>query len=219
MSRKKYFLLSYIVLSMGSSLRAAIPQGFCVADHESKVYLAADFNKPYPRQVTFVCDYVCQGPREKKTIKGISKVSVTNLQDEMTSLLCQGVIVKKVSWGWDYDRTEMFYGFEARTSEVKSYAFKSLNRVPQEEAKRLLELHSNLLLVAKHFEATGHPDFIQASQFFSKINQELPQSEKELVNALTWMEKLDPTKDWPLWTRLVTQQLQVHAGWRIPPKR
>lgn len=72
----------------------------------------------------------------KRYISTISKVTVTSMDDDALSIVCQGVKVKKVSWGYDFDKVEPFYAYQSNFLEIKRWAFENVNQDPSKNLQK-----------------------------------------------------------------------------------
>ena len=123
---------------LNSVVAYGLEDNFCVADEASKKYLSDHFSKPYPKKVKFSCIYKCRKESSFQTIKGISEITVNNLQGDATRVVCQGVRVKKVSYGFEFDKTIPFYAHEAQTPQVKAWADLNISHANSYEYSKLL---------------------------------------------------------------------------------
>lgn len=227
---KKLNLLSLILLSiMSSNLLAkdVLPENnFCSPMIDSKKYISTNFSLNYPRQAQFECTYRCKTEGKISTIIAISKVTVTSMEDDALSVVCQGVKVKKVSWGYDFDKVEPFYAYQSNLLEIKRWAFENVNQDPrknQQEVILLKALKADLYKISAAFISSGASGgsstayFLEAGLKLSKIAEELPNKTTLLDETIRQIVvnrgngRLDGTAQ-----PLINQMLSSAASWKIP---
>lgn len=184
------------LLSFGNAFAAAgdiTPgQNQCAPVMDSKVYLSTDFHA-YPREVAFECNYKCNVNGKIDIIKGTTKVQIRNMQDDAFGTTCQGVMMKKVPWGYDFDKLQAFYAPETAIVELKRWAFQNVNFSPKNnmlERERLSSLKKDLYTISSSFivagmnggSATAH--FKEAGLKISEIADGLPMDTKLLDEVI-----------------------------------
>lgn len=125
----------------------------CASIKDSKVYLTSEFHA-YPRTVIFECDYKCNSDGNIKTLKGTSKVIVNNIDDDLTLPVCLGTVLKKVPWGYDFDKIQPFYAPDTFIKELKQWSFENINFNPKFnslEKEKLTKLKEELYMVSSSF--------------------------------------------------------------------
>lgn len=200
-----------------NSFAARIPDNHCLGNVDSKVYKNADFHQAYPRKVSFECTYECKANGKVTKVKGLRTVTVNNMEDDASGTVCQGVILKKVPWGWDFDKVVPFYAFDTSMNDVKRFAFENMNFKNQTEQEYLLRLKDTLKVVAKAFAQAGHPEFYQASQTLTKISDELPAKTTTLDKYIKLV--IEARGHVPFEAKadsLVLTNVKTHAAWRVP---
>ncbi|MFG1481999.1 hypothetical protein ABMA79_02810 [Halobacteriovorax sp. HFRX-2_2] len=167
------------------NILGAIPApGLCLADYATKRYIQNDFTAPYPKEVIFSCQYACRDMESELTekITGISKVVVTSLSDDALKVVCQGVVVKKSKWGYDYDRTEEFYAHQTKIKEIKEWAKLYIPTENEYTVKLLIEFKEHLKKVYPSYKVAGQSntevakEFAQAAHTLEEMAQQLPES-------------------------------------------
>jgi hypothetical protein len=142
---------------------------------------------------------------------------VNNIDDDANLVVCQGVKVKKVPWGYDFDGVEAFYAYDTGVKEIKAYAFSNIKRKNKTETEYLLRLKSNLTTVAAAYKSTGVNYFIEAANIMFQISSELPESTKTLdkyVDILVMKNGVSPLEGNA--QSLVLANITASAAWRIP---
>jgi hypothetical protein len=164
----------------------------CAAVKDSKVYLTSEFHA-YPRTVAFKCDYKCNANGIVKTLKGTSIVTVNNIDDDLTLPVCLGTILKKVPWGYDFDRINPFYAPDTFIKELKTWSFENINFNPSFNAlekDRLIQLKQELYMVSSTFivssmsAGSNAAIFREAGLKLSAIADGLPMDTKLLEEAI-----------------------------------
>lgn len=223
-------VFAFLVLAMSFSVMAeSIPElqnNFCRPIVGSKRYLTSDFSTNYPKKVRFDCSYECMASNKITTIVAISNVSVSSMDDDAKGVVCHGVKVKKVSWGYDFDGSEIFYGFDTNMVEIKRWAFDSINQNQlsnKEEYNHLVKLKSDLNTIAAAYAVAGNNGgvstrgFSEAAVTLSNIASQLPLKTDLLDKAIKQIivnrgvVAFDATA-----TSLVERMLLSSAAWKIP---
>lgn len=211
--------LAALLFSLGS--RAAeqvkIPENHCAPRTDSKRYVDTHFSTSYPRTVVFECTYDCRVNGRLVDVVGTKNVTVRNMQEDATDTGCQGVKVKKVSWGWDFDGVEPFYAYQTAMPELKRFAFENISQKNATETKLLTELKSNLQQVTDAYKKVGWGQFKDASDVMDKIIAQLPGNTTLLDKYIKQI--VDKGGDVSLdgtGLSLVLVNLKSSAAWRIP---
>lgn len=177
----------------------ALDAGTCRAIPDSKVYLSDHFSLSYPKQAKFTCLYECLGTGQDMTheVLGTSEVLVRNESDDAFKVVCQGVKIKKTSWGYDFDRVVPFYAYETRIKELRSWAEDFVSKNNPLEFEKLKKLKKDLLEVVDGYRQasrSGVPSsssFGKASRFLEKVSDKLPQSPELLDDSLSRLRSED----------------------------
>lgn len=210
-------LLSILFFTLGAYASSEIPLNHCSPRLDSKRYIDSDFSVQYPRRVKFECLYECQLSEGLELVSATKDVLIRNMEDDATMTACQGVQVKKVSWGWDFDRIVPFYAYDTVMREMKTFAFSRINQKNETEIKFLVKLKTTLKQVAGAFKVTGVANFQEAALRMEKIADELPLKTKELDLAINEIVKLKGKLPAPSSAQgLLLMNINTHAAWRIP---
>ncbi len=212
----KLLLLSLVSVHMLFSSAIALDYGFCRPDPTSKKYLEVDFQAAYPKEISFECDYECGTKTKEVMIKGKSKVRVSSLADEAQKIVCQGVIVKKARWGYEFERIESFYSHQTDIAEIKQWARNSIQRDHPYEQKLLGDLKKSLLSVARAYKSASQGDFLyfgKAAKVLFDIAQELPE-QSGMLDRLVFQIKNKELKENSA-NKLVIAVLKAQAKWRF----
>lgn len=224
---KKSFLVS--VLLAVSAVAFAAPKNpdlknnFCRPILDSKKYLTNNFEMSYPKKVKFECTYECMTNNRVTNVNAISEVTVTSMDDDASSVVCQGVRVKKVSWGYDFDGVDLFYAYDGKMTELKRFAFENVvmkNSAP-EEVERLTKLKADLNQVAAAYiqagASSGAVGFRDAGKILSDIASQLPQKTILLDNAIKQLIIKKGVIGFDVKAEsLVDRVILSSAYWRVP---
>lgn len=209
--------VAFLTLSISVFANGVIKDNFCVPRIDSKRYLTSDFSTKYPRTVRFECTYECQADGRIDLVTGPLSVQINNIEDDAKMVVCQGVKVKKVPWGYDFDGVEAFYAYDTGVKAIKAYAFTNVNRNNRTETEYLRRLKSTLTTVAATYKSTGVSYFIEAADIMFQISSELPASTKTLdryVDILVKKNGISPLEGTA--QSLVLANITGSAAWRIP---
>jgi hypothetical protein len=180
---KFILVINLSLLTLISRASTELTNNHCIAKVNSKKYIDNDFQAPYPKTITFKCDYICKSSSRSKVISAISNIVVSNTNDDAKLVVCQGVKVKKVSWGWDYAGVEQFYAYSTNLKEIKKWAFQNVPKDNPYEVNLLYRLKETLMEVANGYYKVGLNGFEyyhEAARTLSKIANELPSQTSEL---------------------------------------
>jgi hypothetical protein len=221
---KKSFLAISLLISFNAFAgREVAPlNNQCSPIIDSKVYLTSDFHA-YPRTVAFECSYMCNSNGKIETVRGLSRITVSNIEQDASGTTCQGVLMKKVPWGWDFDKVEPFYAPATSINEVKRWAFQNVNFNPKvnvAEREKLAALKQDLYKIAGSFIMAGinTPYFKEAGIKISEIADGLPMNTKLLDEAIKVIVVNKGQKIGAPGTpeSLIYTMLSSAAAWRIP---
>lgn len=201
----------------------AINPGHCLTDYSSKRYIQNDFSAPYPKEVIFSCKYECENfDGVKSQMTGISTIVVNSLRDDAYRVVCQGVKVKKTSWGYDYDSTNEFYAHDTRIPEVKEWANDELpiyNLISEKYLKEFASKISNVAqsyLMAAQSQSPYAKDFEKAGQVLERISKELPANKKTFEEYRLVLEDLNAQTGKDLTAqKLILDQILYGAPWSL----
>ncbi len=210
-------LLSILFLTLGAYASNEIPLNHCSPITGSKRYIDSDFSTNYPRRVKFECAYECQLKEGLEQVLAVKDVMIRNSEDDARMTACQGVQVKKVSWGWDFDKIVPFYAYDSNMPDMKEFAFSRINQKNETERNYLIKLKKTLKQVSTSFKVTGVKHFQEAGLRLEKIADELPLKTIELDRAIdeiiNFKGRLPSAMDSQ---GLVLININSHAAWRIP---
>jgi hypothetical protein len=199
----------------------------CASIKDSKVYLSSEFHA-YPRTVVFECDYKCNANGIIKTLKGTSRVTVNNIEDDLTLPVCLGTILKKVPWGYDFDKIQPFYAPDTYIKELKQWSFDNINFNPRFnslEKERLTKLKEDLYMVSSSFIVSSMNAGASSEMFkevgikLSAIADGLPMDTKlldEVVQQVIVNRGVATTKMTA--ETMLMPIIGNSAHWRIPTK-
>ncbi len=143
------------VLIMSTTVFASMLEGECLAKPESKRYLSNNLSEPYPKTISFHCVYECLSDTGVELIKGTSHIKSFSMQDDARKIVCQGVQVKKVPWGFEYDGVRPFFSHQTLIKEIKSWANDNVSINAKSSAKLRAQLRENMLIVGKSYIQAG----------------------------------------------------------------
>ena len=164
----------------------------CISVKDSKVYISSEFHA-YPRVVTFTCDYLCNSKGKIDKVKGTSVVRINNIDDDLLLPVCLGLQMKKVPWGYDFDKILPFYAADTEIKELRKWSHENLDFNPYNnplEKERLIKLKNDLNMVSSYFITTsisGGPalrHFREAGIEISNIAEKLPMDTTLLDEAV-----------------------------------
>ncbi len=176
--------MKYILLfCIGLNSYAALNKGECIADPASKRYLSSDFSSTYPKTTRFSCVYKCKAANGIVNVKGTSTIKTYNIADDAKRIVCQGVSVKQVSWGYDFDKVEKFYSHATKIKEVKEFAINNFEVFSSASRHLVDRLKLNLIEVSKSYAIAGQNsnEFAQAANLLKELSDSLD-SDFQLLN-------------------------------------
>lgn len=208
--------LTAIGHAAGHGADVELAPGFCRPLIDSKVYLNNDFSHGYPREITFTCQYECRAENELKTFIGTTALTLRDTSDDAVHAVCQGVLVKKVSWGWDFAGVASFYGRASIAPDLRQAARAELPANGSEEYRLRLALAKTLEDVSKAFLMAHDSRFEEAGRQLGQIAKDLPGKSPVLNKYLTELSQdhfISPNQISA--KSLVLMMLQTHALWLI----
>lgn len=189
----------------------------------TKRYLSKDFHD-YPRTVTFECTYECNLDNTIHLVNAISNVRINTVDEDALMTTCQGLLVKKTKWGYDFDKVVPFYAADTKLLELKKWAFDNIEFNPATnslEKAKLTQLKLDLNQVGAAYIIAGTTGgkatryFIEAGQTLAIIAEGLPMNTKKLDEVIkNIIDTSGPSKTSA--TALVESMLTSAASWRIP---
>lgn len=184
---------------------------------DSKRYLQNDFHAAYPKTVKFECTYECMANSRVELVTGPMSVQVTSMDSDAKDVVCQGVKVKKVSWGYDFDGVEPFYAYQTGIKQIKAFAFANVNRNNKNEKQLLEDLKINLNKVIGAYVMTKVPYFVDAAMILDQIAKELPASTKTLDKYMDILVKQNGKIAFDATAQsMVLMNVSSNAAWRVP---
>lgn len=186
-----FLFSSFIITGVWAKSTPLLQNNFCRPLIDSKKYIQNDFKAPYPKTIKFECTYECMANNEVTNITALSTIRVNTLEDDAYSVVCQGVKVKKVAWGYDFDGIELFYGYDTQLKEIKKFSFDNISTNNPEEIKRLTTLKATLIEVAQSYAQAGAnaggeyaKNFGEAAIQLTEIANDLPYNSQKLNLAI-----------------------------------
>lgn len=143
------------LMSLTSSLASILKEGECLSRPDSKRYHIVDFNAPYPKTTSFTCIYDCNVNGDEIAISGLSKVVTYNMQGDAKLVVCQGVKVVKVSYGYEFDSNEKFFIHDTNIKELKEVARSSVELFSSTSLPYIKRLIRNLEIVIPSYKVAG----------------------------------------------------------------
>lgn len=215
--------MKIMFLLLLSSVTFALDLGQCVARVESKRYIQNDFSASLPKKIIFSCEYECGLPSGLVIVRGVSTVVVASLFAEAKNVVCQGVRVRQVSWGYDFDGVSRFFIYNNKIPQLKELAYSSGVLVDLASSVHLMEkLKINLAQVGEAYLVaglSGHetaPVFEAAGRELLTIESELPEITTRIDNYIDQLEKSSGVISDALTAQsLVLRNLKSFANWRI----
>jgi hypothetical protein len=199
----------------------ALEVGECIALESSKKYIQVDFQEPFPKDVSFSCEYICLGPNNyENLIRGTSKVRIHNIGEEARLTVCQGIKVVRAPWGYDFGGKDAFYAYDTSISEIKSWAVKNISRNNNFERKLLMNLKVVLEEVGRSYLNVARPDyeyFESAGNRLLAMAAKLPEDPSVLDSELQVIEKNNGIPETNMMTSngLVESIIRFQASWRL----
>ena len=220
---KTLLFLTLVITSTVASAANPAPNR-CLAQPSSKKYISSAFGA-YPRKVIFECNYLCNAENKIYTVNAITNVTIRNTDEDAKKTVCQGVVVKKSSYGYEFDKVVSFYAPETNLKEIKKWAYDNINFNPKynalEKAKlaqlKILIVNAGSAYIAGGISGSAATKyFITAGTAMSKIAAGLPMNPKKLDEAIKNLSapksiSVNQSKN------LVDTFIRTNASWRIPP--
>jgi hypothetical protein len=216
---KKILGLLFISISFDAFSAKEIRIGECQAIPSSKKYIQGNFSLPYPKTVSFKCDYHCRSKSSLDKLNGKSIIRVRNIKDDATRVVCQGVKVKKTTWGWDFDKVVGFYAHDTKMASIQKWAKININYSSDLELEMRLRLKKLLIEISSAYlrvEGLEHKYFIEAGTSLQNMANALP-GKTDLVDRYLVsygagsVQPNQLTKEY-----LIKNVLNTYAKWRLP---
>ena len=196
----------------------ALDLGMCKPLKDTKKYINFSSEQGYPRKVSFSCDYLCQDKTGEKKIKGTTSITLSSMEDDAKRSVCQGVKVKKVSWGWEFDSEEEFYAHMAQTKEVKSWANSNIEHFNKIDQKLLAQKKLDLNKIARSYlevNTPGHKYFKEAGIVLMDIAYHIPENTKLLKEQIELIQK-SPVQNMQSKLGLIQNVLKTQLSFLLP---
>lgn len=219
---KKFMTIAVFLFSI-NAVSEVLKTGFCRPELHSKVYIQNDFEQGFPREVIFTCKYKCMLIDGVKDFLGTTRTSISNQRDDAYKTTCQGVRVKPVFYGYDFDGVEDFYIHDSDSREIKNWAYENIGFNFEEEKQKLLKLKENLNQIIQGYEVAAQsgteyaPIFAKARELLLPIYNELPFKTSELESALHKIVAQEGiTNDVYKPEQMALTALKSLTKWRLP---
>ena len=222
------FIAALLTIFLSSSAFAAQPGlNECSPLPATKKYISKDFHG-YPRDVSFECTSECNKDNTIYPIIAITNAHITSIDEDAIRTTCQGVVVKKTKWRYDFDKVVPFYAPDTNLVELKKWAFTNIDFNPSTnplEKEKLLKLKADLNQISSSYIIAGTSGgqateyFIEAGTTLAEIAKGLPLDTKKLDETLQRIiESREESKTPESSEALIETMLSSAASWRIPPK-
>lgn len=156
-------------------------------------------------------------------VQGTSTVTVSNINSDAKQVVCQGVQVKQVSWGYDFGGVKPFYIFDSNTKELRDFGRDKIGFKGPLEKEKLKLLKQNLEQVVRGYMVAGQSgteyaeSFKGAAKKIDLITKELPKSTKLLQYYLDQiMDRRGEIVSENSVDSLVLRVIFSSANWRLP---
>ncbi len=214
---KKILIILFFSLSVFGSDN--LSEGECIALPSSKRYIDFDSSVTYPKTYNFTCDFECRGVDNTVSITSLHHVEVSSLDAEARDVVCYGVKVKRVSWGYDFDRVSKFFAYEAGLIEISQWARDEYISLDHENSKYLMDkLVRDLEIILPSYKmasqsgAVGSKEFGVAVSIIESLLEDLPSNTEGLDQLMIQLESVDLSSHNGL--NLVLRVLSSSAKWR-----
>lgn len=161
-----------IILLLLSFQILALEYGECVANPSSKKYIDADFHTPFPKTISFSCVYECLGNVSQK-ITAKSSITVRSMDEEALNLVCQGVVVKKSKWGYEFDHVQNFFVYDTNLIEINKFGKSEGIAVDTQSSLILNEkMAQTLMTISNAYKIAGQNSeaFLEASLVLEQMS-------------------------------------------------
>jgi hypothetical protein len=223
----KYALILLTLILPLSAFATRPGQNECSPLPATKKYLSKDFHG-YPRDVIFDCVYECNKDETIYSVNAISKVHINTIDEDALMTTCQGVVVKKTKWGYDFDKVVPFYAADTSLVGLKKWAFANIEFNPEKnplEKLKLLKLKEELNQISSSYIIAGNSAgqatkyFLEAGRTLAEIAKKLPVDTRFFDEHLQKIiENRGEPKAYGTSEALVEMILLSAASWRIPPE-
>ncbi|MAE59087.1 MAG: hypothetical protein CME69_09415 [Halobacteriovorax sp.] len=214
----KFQIIIYLIVVQFSA--NALSFGECVADPSSKRYMNDVFYDKYPKTFIFKCSYDCLSSDGIVKITAISSAISYNLRDDARKVVCEGVKVKEIPYGFEFDKVIPFFSHQTRTKEIKEWALKNIPVFTDSSRKLLNHFYRQIDEVAKSYLVAGRTSlfFKEAGEALSLIVNE--KDEKVLLRQylvlLNKKLKMGPLGHELTSENLILKSIYAHGRWMLP---
>ncbi|OUR99771.1 hypothetical protein A9Q84_01725 [Halobacteriovorax marinus] len=217
----KFFSLILFCLLGYSALSQEV--GECLPNPSSKKYLTYDFTAPFPKVVTFTCDYECKNLDGLTTLNAQRSVRVTSSKDEGFNLVCLGVKIKTGRWGVEFDKLVPFFAHNSQMTKIKAWAYASNISVDHPASKELMKsFKETLRQVSSSYTIAGTSntpisiEFENAAKTMNSILGELPENTESLDHYVSILEENRGIIDSQMNAESLVQRFVLtFARWRL----
>lgn len=214
------FLYPIITFLSLHQFASALSFGECVADSSSKRYINDVFYDHYPKTFIFECNYDCLSSDGIEKVTAISSAVSYNLRDDARKVVCEGVKVKEIPYGFEFDKVIPFFSHQTRTKEIKEWASRNIPVFTDSSRKLLNHFYMQIGEVAKSYLTAGSASifFKDAGETLSLIVNE--RDEKVLLNKYLMLlnKKLErgPLGHELTSENLILKSIYAHGRWMLP---
>jgi hypothetical protein len=222
----KYALILLTIILPLSAFATAPGPNECSPLPATKKYISSDFHG-YPREVAFDCMYECNKDDVIHSVNATTKVRINTVDEDALMTTCQGVVVKKTKWGYDFDKVIPFYAADTKLVELKKWAFDNIEFNPETnplEKAKLEKLKADLNQISMSYIIAGNSGgkatnyFIKAGVLLAEIANDLPMNTDLLDEELRKIiDSKGQSKSPGTSEQLIDMMLSTAASWRIPP--
>ena len=212
-------IFRYVFSSMSFGADS-LGEGECISLPTSKRYVDFNSSTTYPKSYTFTCDIQCKARGEVSTIKALHEVVVRNVSGEAKDVVCHGVRVKRVSWGYDFDRVDKFFIYEAGLSKLTLWGKSQDISLDHENSSLLMsKLLKDLMQVLSGYRVASQSNVSSARPFgvaadlIELLLTELPRNTQRVDQLI--LEGLSTDIDEHTGRNLVLRVLSSSAKWRL----
>lgn len=217
--KSSIFILS-LLISLYIHAGDTLLEGECIADPGSKKYINFNPSMNYPKSYEFTCNFTCANSQQEETVTALHRVVIRSLEGEARDVVCFGVKVKKVSWGYDFDRVDKFFSYEAGLLEITNWAKDEYISLDHENSKYLMDkLIKDLKIILPSYRmaslsgAESSKEFAVAADIIESLLTQLPGKTAELDELVKKIPTAELNKHTGL--NLVLRILSSSAKWRL----
>lgn len=213
-------LLITFLFSLSCLASSNLSEGECIARPSSKKYIDFDSSSNYPKKYRFTCDFDCKANDEVSEVTALHEVTVSSINAEAKSVVCFGVKVKRVSWGYDFDKVEKFFSYEPGLYEISSWSKDNEISLDHRNSKHLMDkLIKDLGIIVSSYrvaslsEAPSAYEFKVAVDIIDSLLLDLPYNTLKLDELISKLGSADLREH--SGENLVLRVLSSSAKWRL----